>query len=176
MLTLLLGAPGGPPLGHGGSSMKRRVLLVAAFLSLAIGVSPALTQQSGADDMVARIRTVGAAAVARARVVSNAHRRNRRPADGLPGSQTGGAVGARSICGMGTDEPASRAVGVRPRLAARTCFRGDDRAALFPVRGLRRGLVAVDQRRRERTSRVRRRQERCRRFRRWRHSFAAPSS
>ena len=39
--------------------MKRRVLLVVAFLSLAIGVSPALTQQSSAGDMVARIRTEG---------------------------------------------------------------------------------------------------------------------
>ena len=38
--------------------MKRRVLIVAAFSSLAVGVAPGLTQQSGAD-MVARIRTEG---------------------------------------------------------------------------------------------------------------------
>src|SRR4029453_15890833 len=45
--------------GYGGSSMKRRVLLVAALLSLAVGVPPGLTQQGGGGDMVARIRTEG---------------------------------------------------------------------------------------------------------------------
>jgi hypothetical protein len=39
--------------------MTRRVLIGAAFLSLAVGVASALMQQGGADDMVARIRTEG---------------------------------------------------------------------------------------------------------------------
>jgi hypothetical protein len=39
--------------------MKGRVLLVAAFSSLAVGVPPGLTQQGGGGDMVARIRTEG---------------------------------------------------------------------------------------------------------------------
>ena len=127
--------------------MKRRVLLVAAFLSLAVGVPPALTQQGGAGDMVARIRAEG---LQRSRALALYRTLTDEIGARLTGSPAHmqAARWARDrFAEWGLAEPASRAVRVRPRLAARTHLGGDDRAALLPAHRLRRGVVAVDQRR-----------------------------
>ena len=118
----------------------------------------------------------GAAALPGAGAVSDAHRRNRRAADRLPRPRAGGALGARPLRGMGPRKPASRALRVRPRMVARTHLGGDDDAALRSSHRLRRRMVAINRRRRERTGSCMSATRPLRRFRRWRDSFAAPSS
>ena len=104
----------------------------------------------------------GAAAVARAGAVSHAHRRDRRAPDGFPVAHAGGALGARSLRGVGAGQRAARAVPVRPRVVARENLGGDDGSALHAAHRLRRRVDAVDRRSRERTGGVHRRQDRRR--------------
>ena len=95
---------------------------------------------------------------------------------GSPGPQAGGAVGARPLRGMGPR---------RTRISSPYEFgRGWQLEHIsvemtepryFPAGCVCGSLVAVDQRRRERTSRGTSATRTLRRSRRWRHSFAAPS-
>ena len=103
----------------------------------------------------------GPATLPRARPVPNADGRHRRAADRIAGPHAGRALGARSLRGMGPCQPAPRAVRVRPRLAARAAVGSDDGTAIRSARRVRRRVVALDQRRVERTCRVRRRQDGC---------------
>ena len=133
-----------------------RLVLVCLLL-----LGGALTSGQQRDTSATWWRASGprAATLPRAGLVSDADRRNRRAADRFACPHAGGALGARPLRGMGPRQPASRAVRVRPRMAARTHLGGDDRAALRSAHRVCRRMVAVNRGRRERTRRLRRRQD-----------------
>ena len=137
----------------------RRPLFVVAVLLLSLGVAPALMQQPGAGDMVARIRTEG---LQRSRALALYRTLTDEIGARLTGSpaHVQAARWARDrFAEWSLANPHLEPLRVRARVAARTHLRGDDDAALRSAHRLRRRLVAFNRRRRDRTGRVRRRQD-----------------
>ena len=136
------------------TTRRRSLATLAAFAS---GVA-LISAQPG--DMAARIRAEGqqrSRALALFRTLTDDIGAR---LTGSPAHMRAARWARRSLRGMGPRQPAPRAVRVRPRLAARAAVGGDDRTAVRSAHRVRRRVVAVNQRRAERTRGVRRRQDR----------------
>src|SRR5213594_2179835 len=70
----------------------------------------------------------------------------RAAADWIASASRGGPLGGRALSDMGTHEPASGAVRVRPRVVTRKAYDRDDRATLHAADRICRGMVSSDSR------------------------------